>query len=188
MVCWRRHMFEFVHHNVIAAVLKLIERERNGETIETSLVKNIVDSLGMHWIIHIIENMKTLTKGGYSFFGLGYNWFYKVQFGCLQGILWSTIHSGDWSVLYHWIREIYHWKQRPWLHEKGRSQIKRGTESHWNVSSWIDTKACKYLFTCHVCIHGSFVFYIAHLQMWDCSRQESLWNTLGWIPKSYWSW
>ncbi|KAJ8662605.1 hypothetical protein O0I10_001567 [Lichtheimia ornata] len=45
LVCWRRHMFEFVHHNVIAAVLKLIERERNGETIETSLVKNIVDSL-----------------------------------------------------------------------------------------------------------------------------------------------
>lgn len=47
-------MFEFVHHNVIAAVLKLIERERNGETIETSLVKNIVDSLGMHWMIHVL--------------------------------------------------------------------------------------------------------------------------------------
>ncbi|KAI9312820.1 Cullin [Dichotomocladium elegans] len=45
LVCWKRHMFEFVHHNVIAAVLKLIERERNGETIETGLVKNIVDSL-----------------------------------------------------------------------------------------------------------------------------------------------
>ncbi|KAI9262321.1 Cullin [Phascolomyces articulosus] len=44
LVCWKRHMFQFVHHNVIAAVLKLIERERNGETIETGLVKNIVES------------------------------------------------------------------------------------------------------------------------------------------------
>ncbi|KAI8145631.1 Cullin [Fennellomyces sp. T-0311] len=44
LVCWKRHMFQFVHHNVIAAVLKLIERERNGETIETSLVKSIVES------------------------------------------------------------------------------------------------------------------------------------------------
>lgn len=37
-------MFTYVHHNVIAAVLKLIERERNGETIETGLIKSIVES------------------------------------------------------------------------------------------------------------------------------------------------
>ncbi|ORY98895.1 Cullin [Syncephalastrum racemosum] len=44
LVNWKRHMFTYVHHNVIAAVLKLIERERNGETIETGLIKSIVES------------------------------------------------------------------------------------------------------------------------------------------------
>jgi hypothetical protein len=39
-------MFEYVHHNVIHAVLKMVQKERNGETIETGLIKNVVDSLG----------------------------------------------------------------------------------------------------------------------------------------------
>ncbi|KAI8381581.1 Cullin [Radiomyces spectabilis] len=44
LVSWKRHMFHYVHHNVIAAVLKLIERQRNGEMIEMNLIKNIVES------------------------------------------------------------------------------------------------------------------------------------------------
>lgn len=39
-------MFEYVNHNVIAAVLKLITKQRNGEVIETGLIKNVVDSFG----------------------------------------------------------------------------------------------------------------------------------------------
>lgn len=39
-------MFEYVHHNVIAAVLKLVTKQRNGEVIETGLIKKVVDSFG----------------------------------------------------------------------------------------------------------------------------------------------
>ncbi|KAG2180824.1 hypothetical protein INT43_008403, partial [Umbelopsis isabellina] len=44
LVSWKKHMFKYVHHNVNEAVLKLIERQRNGEYIETSLIKSIVES------------------------------------------------------------------------------------------------------------------------------------------------
>ncbi|KAI8068663.1 Cullin [Gongronella butleri] len=44
LVNWKRNLFNFVHHNVIAAVLKLIERQRNGESIETGLIKSVVES------------------------------------------------------------------------------------------------------------------------------------------------
>jgi len=39
-------MFKHVERHVMTAVLKLIERQRNGETVETSLVKSVVDSFG----------------------------------------------------------------------------------------------------------------------------------------------
>ncbi|CEI92389.1 Putative Cullin-1 [Rhizopus microsporus] len=41
---WKKYMFEYVHYNVISAVLKLIEKQRNGEIIETGLIKNVIDS------------------------------------------------------------------------------------------------------------------------------------------------
>ncbi|CAO3629492.1 unnamed protein product [Cunninghamella blakesleeana] len=44
LVTWKRNLFQYVHHSVITAVLKLIERQRNGESIETGLIKNVVDS------------------------------------------------------------------------------------------------------------------------------------------------
>ncbi|CAO3647363.1 unnamed protein product [Mucor fragilis] len=44
LVSWKKYMFEYVNHNVIAAVLKLITKQRNGEVIETGLIKNVVDS------------------------------------------------------------------------------------------------------------------------------------------------
>lgn len=39
-------MFHSVHTNVMSAVLKQIERQRNGETIDTSLIKKVVESFG----------------------------------------------------------------------------------------------------------------------------------------------
>jgi cullin 1 len=39
-------MFKHVERHVMTAVLKLIERQRNGETVETGLVKSVVESFG----------------------------------------------------------------------------------------------------------------------------------------------
>ncbi|CCG83357.1 Cullin [Taphrina deformans PYCC 5710] len=44
LVLWRLIVFDVVKDRLIAAVLEIIERQRNGEVIETTLIKNIVDS------------------------------------------------------------------------------------------------------------------------------------------------
>lgn len=44
LVKWRDDFFKNVHGKVMEAVLNLIEKQRNGETIEQSQIKNIVDS------------------------------------------------------------------------------------------------------------------------------------------------
>lgn len=44
LVEWRAELFDKVHENVMAAVLKMVEKQRNGETIEQGQIKNIVDS------------------------------------------------------------------------------------------------------------------------------------------------
>ncbi|ORX99040.1 Cullin-domain-containing protein [Basidiobolus meristosporus CBS 931.73] len=44
LVSWRDHLFSHVQNNITVAVLKLIERQRNGETIEIGLIKNVVES------------------------------------------------------------------------------------------------------------------------------------------------
>lgn len=51
LVSWKKYMFEYVNHNVIAAVLKLITKQRNGEVIETGLIKNVVDSFGKTYLM-----------------------------------------------------------------------------------------------------------------------------------------
>jgi len=43
-VRWRLDLFDDVQKCVMEGVLKLVERQRNGETIETAMVKSIVDS------------------------------------------------------------------------------------------------------------------------------------------------
>lgn len=44
LVEWREELFNKVNGNVMAAVLKMVEKQRNGETIEQSQIKSIVDS------------------------------------------------------------------------------------------------------------------------------------------------
>lgn len=44
LVKWKDDFFMKVHHKVMAAVLNLVEKQRNGETIEQSQIKSIVDS------------------------------------------------------------------------------------------------------------------------------------------------
>ncbi|OLL25318.1 Cullin-1 [Neolecta irregularis DAH-3] len=44
LVRWREDMFNYVQHQVMEAVLKMIEAQRNGEAIEAAFIKKIVDS------------------------------------------------------------------------------------------------------------------------------------------------
>ncbi|KAI8847687.1 Cullin [Chytridium lagenaria] len=44
LVSWKDYFFLSVHSNVMAAVLKLIQKQRDGETIEHSLIKSVVES------------------------------------------------------------------------------------------------------------------------------------------------
>lgn len=44
LVQWRQTLFSELHTKVMAAVLKMVEKQRNGETIEYSQIKSIVDS------------------------------------------------------------------------------------------------------------------------------------------------
>lgn len=44
LVSWKEDFFKRVHEKVMAAVLNLVEKQRNGETIEQSQIKSIVDS------------------------------------------------------------------------------------------------------------------------------------------------
>lgn len=46
LVRWKEDMFHKTEKDVMAAVLRLVQRQRNGETVEHSQIKSIVDSFG----------------------------------------------------------------------------------------------------------------------------------------------
>lgn len=44
MVCWKDVVFSGLQKHVVNAVLNLIEKQRIGETIDTGLIKSVVES------------------------------------------------------------------------------------------------------------------------------------------------
>ena len=44
LVQWREELFKKLNFNVMAAVLRMVEKQRNGETIEQAQIKSVVDS------------------------------------------------------------------------------------------------------------------------------------------------
>ena len=48
LVRWKTDLFMHVQEPVMAAVLRLVEKQRNGETVEQTQIKKIVNSFGGH--------------------------------------------------------------------------------------------------------------------------------------------
>ncbi|CAG8486416.1 2355_t:CDS:2 [Paraglomus occultum] len=44
IICWRESVFNHVQHQMTTAVLKLIEKERNGEMVDVRLIKSVIGS------------------------------------------------------------------------------------------------------------------------------------------------
>jgi cullin 1 len=47
LVRWQVELFKPIHEPLLNALLKMIEKGRNGDVIETSLLKEVIGSFGM---------------------------------------------------------------------------------------------------------------------------------------------
>ena len=59
LVRWKEDLFSNVHESVMASVLRMVERQRNGETIEQAQIKSIVDSFGMPTSASLLRKILT---------------------------------------------------------------------------------------------------------------------------------
>ncbi|UZP45774.1 hypothetical protein NXS19_013586 [Fusarium pseudograminearum] len=67
LVQWRKELFEKVHEKVMDAVLKLVEKQRNGETIEHNQIKQVVASFVSLGLDEADPNKSTLDVYRYNF-------------------------------------------------------------------------------------------------------------------------
>lgn len=47
LVCWKDVVFNYLHEKVMAAILDLVKRHRDGDSINHNLIKAVVTSFGM---------------------------------------------------------------------------------------------------------------------------------------------
>ena len=67
LVTWKEILFTQIHKQVMAAVLMMVEKQRNGETIEQSQIKSIVDSFVLLGLDETDSSKSTLDVYRYYF-------------------------------------------------------------------------------------------------------------------------
>lgn len=60
LVIWKRSFFDFIKPRLTSATLSVIEKERNGEQVDTSLVKGVIDAYGTYSLICIDSELVSL--------------------------------------------------------------------------------------------------------------------------------
>jgi cullin 1 len=71
LVQWKSYLFEPVqskNKKLASAVLRLIESQRNGQTIDSGLVKKVIDSFGLHLYMKIVSKSIFLKSVHHSSF------------------------------------------------------------------------------------------------------------------------